>query len=79
MSPNEDRCPSCDEAALEMRTFIKATVVIDGQRRPAAWSFVECRACTVRWKRWLDPSPSGQPEWNRPTDEEWARHCSGDS
>jgi hypothetical protein len=45
------RCPKCNARGLRLAQFIRATVLVDGQRAPAAWSYYRCPTCTARFRR----------------------------
>lgn len=44
------RCPKCGRRALWCVNFIRATILVDGRRAPASWSYHLCRACGVALK-----------------------------
>ena len=45
------RCPKCRQRGLKLINFVKATVLINGQRAPDHWADYECEKCgaVVRW------------------------------
>ncbi len=45
------RCPRCRERGLRQVNFIRATVLINGQRAPDHWADYECGKCgaLLRW------------------------------
>lgn len=47
------RCPECQQRGLKMIGFIRATVLINGQRAPDHWTDYRCLKCGVvrRWHR----------------------------
>ena len=44
------KCPGCGEPTLETFNFIKATIVVDGQRAPDSYKLVRCQNCSAEWK-----------------------------
>ena len=69
------RCPDCNTKTLVSRNWIRATVVINGQRAPDSWTYYECEGCGARWKKFISNTGYDRPEWQKPSDEEWALHC----
>lgn len=61
-----ERCPSCGKRRLRCAQFVKATVLIDGQRAPDAWGLYECEACGARLRKGVRDA-----EYSQVTAEEW--------
>jgi hypothetical protein len=60
-----DKCACCGKRTLKTVEFIKATVIIDGQRAPDSWGYYLCENCGARYKKhhrgtWEDVT---QSEW----------------
>jgi hypothetical protein len=55
------RCPQCQQRGLKAINFVRATVIINGQRAPDHWADYECEMCgaVVRWHhdQW-EPTPA---------------------
>ena len=45
------RCPTCNRPGIEVVQFLRATVVVDGKRGPAAWSYLSCPHCGGRFRQ----------------------------
>jgi hypothetical protein len=43
-------CPACGHRSLNSVNFIKATVVVNGQRAPDSWSYYLCGHCAAEYK-----------------------------
>jgi hypothetical protein len=63
-------CPRCGRRALRLIQWIRATVLIEGQRRPDSWGYFLCDACGAKWKQ-----HRGR-EFEIPAATEWDRCCS---
>ncbi|QDV72745.1 hypothetical protein K2D_09100 [Planctomycetes bacterium K2D] len=44
-------CPACGQKRLKMVNFVRATIEVDGERAPDAWSYHECEHCNKRFKQ----------------------------
>lgn len=62
-------CPSCHRRALRCVQWIRATIVVNGQRAPDSWSFFLCESCGARWKRHLGRGLES------PSEDEWVQYC----
>jgi hypothetical protein len=47
---NSKPCPHCDQATLETENFIKATLLVNGERAPAAYIIYKCGHCKARYR-----------------------------
>jgi hypothetical protein len=62
------RCPTCEKRGLRIVQFIRATIVIDGQLAPAAWTFYRCPRCGGRFRQDV-----GGP-MQAASDDDWRQH-----
>lgn len=46
-------CPKC-RGRLTKKNSVRATLLVDGQRVPASWTYFVCQTCGSRWKRRAD-------------------------
>ena len=49
VSVNTKPCPNCDQATLETENFIKATILVNGKRAPAAYIIYKCSHCKAHY------------------------------
>jgi hypothetical protein len=60
-------CPYCGVKAVQVVSFVRATVLVDGKRAPDSWSYCECDICHARFKDHCGAITI-------PSDEEWKRN-----
>lgn len=68
--PEPEPCPSCGQQTLRCVQWLRATIVVDGQRAPASWCYFVCDSCAGRYRR--DIRGGG---FTAPSEEEWRLHC----
>lgn len=44
------RCPECGKKGLKRVNFIRATIVVDGQRASDSWAYYVCEKCNAAFK-----------------------------
>lgn len=59
-----DRCPQCQEHGLVSINWIRATILVDGQRAPDSWSYYSCERCNAHLKL-------HRGAWSEVNNEEW--------
>ena len=62
-------CPNCNCQSLRCVQWIRATVMIDGQRAPASWCYFLCESCGARYKQHL------KGDFEIPSEAEWTQYC----
>jgi hypothetical protein len=45
-----ERCPSCGRRGLRLVNGFRATIVVDGRRRPDFWLLYDCPECGASFK-----------------------------
>src|SRR5687767_8956172 len=58
------RCPQCQERGLISVNWIRATILVDGQRAPNSWSYYLCEKCNAHLKL-------HRGIWREVNNEEW--------
>ena len=65
------KCPECGGKTIDSVDLRTSTIVIDGEKRPAAWMYRRCRGCSARLKwdigqdKWVELEPG---EWDEVID-----------
>ena len=67
LSFHRDICPQCGQQALRTVNLIKATILVEGVRRPDSWTYHLCESCGARLKK-------HRGAWKPATPDEWDRY-----
>jgi DNA-directed RNA polymerase subunit RPC12/RpoP len=51
LKSHREDCPNCGQKTLKIVNFLKATVLVNGQRAPDTYTIYQCEQCQKRYSK----------------------------